>query len=289
MEKQVGDSQSVRYEARDADGTLTNATVVLTVRDPDDVLTTPTVSHPSTGIYTSTFDLDESGLWRWRWDVTGTIVDKGYGEVDVVPAANTLYVSLAVLKQACGEIADTDRDTLLLQAAGGASRGIDRECGYPRRRFWRDWTASARIFRSAERQWYDRDDGSWCLGVDDIADGSDIVVESSADRTTWTTVDATTYYTSPDNAEQTREAVTDLRYYARSWSARWYRVTAPWGWPAVPDDVALAAQLQASRLYARRNSPEGVAGNSEWGIARVSRLDPDVRRLIKDFRLPGLA
>jgi hypothetical protein len=92
-----------------------------------------------------------------------------------------------------------------------------------------------------------------------------------------------------DNPAAAFEAYTVLRRRTSWCSSRKVQVTAAWGWPSVPDEIGEAALLQAARLFARRTSPEGVSGNAEWGIARVSRLDPDVRELIKDFRLPGLA
>ena len=61
------------------------------------------------------------------------------------------------------------------------------------------------------------------------------------------------------------------------------RVTARWGWPAVPDQVVEAAKLLAVRLYRRKDSPQGVLGSSEWGVTRVSAVDPDVEALICPF------
>lgn len=51
-----------------------------------------------------------------------------------------------------------------------------------------------------------------------------------------------------------------------------------WGHP----DVQEAILLLASRLYKRRQSPEGVAGfNSEGIVVRITRVDPDVLLLIE--------
>jgi hypothetical protein len=43
------------------------------------------------------------------------------------------------------------------------------------------------------------------------------------------------------------------------------RVTALWGWSAVPPAIEEACLLQASRLLSRRDSPLGVAGSPEAG------------------------
>jgi hypothetical protein len=62
------------------------------------------------------------------------------------------------------------------------------------------------------------------------------------------------------------------------------RVTATWGWPAIPPTIKLATLVQASRLFARRHAPFGVAGNPEVGQLRLlERLDPDVAISVRPF------
>ncbi|MEV3852739.1 hypothetical protein AB0J38_00175 [Streptomyces sp. NPDC050095] len=46
-----------------------------------------------------------------------------------------------------------------------------------------------------------------------------------------------------------------------------------------PPDVQLAATMQAARLFARRNSPTGVASYGETS-AFVARFDPDLEQLL---------
>lgn len=63
------------------------------------------------------------------------------------------------------------------------------------------------------------------------------------------------------------------------------RVTARWGWAAVPSQITQATILQAARLFKRADSPLGVAGFGDMGAVRVSRyLDPDVELLVAPFR-----
>lgn len=52
----------------------------------------------------------------------------------------------------------------------------------------------------------------------------------------------------------------------------------PW-----PDDVHQGAVQLAARLFARRNSPTGVAGYNEagGGAAYVARYDPDLSQLFR--------
>jgi hypothetical protein len=48
-------------------------------------------------------------------------------------------------------------------------------------------------------------------------------------------------------------------------------------WPA---DVLSAALIMAARLFARRNSPTGVAAYTDAGPSYVARWDPDLERLL---------
>lgn len=195
------------------------------------------------------------------------------------------YVSLATLKLALG-ITDTDRDTLLDNALAAASRGIDDHCG---RRFWADPVAVARTYNPRGRVVCD-DDGSERILVDDISSTDGLIVETgAAGGGTWTAV--TGYEAAPENALADGKPITSLRLLSGSWAygprVR-VRVTALYGWPAVPDVVVTATLLQSSRLYKRKDTPEGVMGSSEWGAIRVSRIDPDVQALVEKLVLPGI-
>lgn len=50
-----------------------------------------------------------------------------------------------------------------------------------------------------------------------------------------------------------------------------------------PPAVEQAALLWTSRLLARRNSPEGIVGTPEFGVANIGRWDPDVGRLLSPY------
>lgn len=192
------------------------------------------------------------------------------------------YGSLAALKARLGiEADDTTADVLLTSALGASSRGIDKACG---RRFWLDDTATARVFRLTGRVVCEAD-GELLL-VDDIGDIDDLVVEIGS-GTSWTTV--TGYETQPDNALADIRPITGLLRTNGTWgiyNAR-ARITTRWGWPAEPDDITEASLIQASRLYKRKDSPEGIIGSAEWGVRNLSRRDPDVWALIEPFILPG--
>jgi hypothetical protein len=64
------------------------------------------------------------------------------------------------------------------------------------------------------------------------------------------------------------------------------RITATWGFPAIPIAIKQATIIQSSRLYKRLDSPLGVAGFGDMGAIRVGRyLDPDVEQLVMPFKI----
>lgn len=277
----LGDAHSIRYEARDPiTQALTNATVALTVTAPDGTTSNPTVTNTSTGIYDAKFTTTQVGIWRWKWAVTGAITDNAYGEVTVADPAPAIYASLADLKVATGEIVDTTRDSLLTMALSAASRGVDKYCG---RRFYADKTATARQFRTDGAK-VCAPDGE-LLFIDDLSSTTGLVVEVG-DGTTFSTV--TDYLTEAPNALVQNWPITGLRRKLAYWTTTRVRVTGLWGWPQIPDEVSQATLLQASRLFNRRKSPEGVTGNAEWGLVHVTRVDPDVASLLQPYQILGV-
>jgi hypothetical protein len=191
------------------------------------------------------------------------------------------YGNIEALKERLGIEADDDsRDALLTSALRASSRGIDKAAG---RRFWLDETASPRVFRLAGRVVCE-DDGDLLL-LDDIGNVEDLVVESGSGAS-WTTL--TGYETQPFNALDDGKPITGLLRRG-NWGtyATRVRVTTRWGFPVEPDDITEASLIQASRLYKRKDSPEGIIGSAEWGVRNLSRRDPDVWALIEPYILPG--
>lgn len=290
MIREVGDTQHESYTAY-LDGVPTDATVVLTVTDPAGANTTPAVSHDGTGEYSADWLLDSAGLWTWVWEATGAVGDIEVGEVTAVAPGEApgLYVSLAEFRFAVGEVSEgvEGRDQLLLRALTAACRGIDNTC---HRRFWPDITATSRRYdiRTRGRTYVDRRAGTTTLYVDDMIGTDDLVVEVGSTSGSYSAYDVA-YLPEPLNATVENRAVEALVFGTAGLSGPLVRLTNRFGWPVVPDEVAQASLLQASRLWSRKTSPEGVAGSAEWGIMRVSRLDPDVRELIKNLILPEFA
>lgn len=54
--------------------------------------------------------------------------------------------------------------------------------------------------------------------------------------------------------------------------------------PPAPGDLVQAVLLLTARYLARRNSPDGFLGMSEFGVARVPTVDRDVEALIGPYR-----
>lgn len=192
------------------------------------------------------------------------------------------YGSMAALKTRLKiEPDDTSRDTDLTSVLAAASGSIDLTTG---RRFWLDPEPVTRTFNPRGRV-VQRDDGDLLL-TGDIGSETGLVVESGS-AGAYTAV--TGYETSPDNALLDGKPIRGLLRVLGTWgtaTAR-VRITARFGWPAVPADITEAALIQALRLYRRKDSPEGVTGSAEWGVVRLSRRDPDVWNLIEPYVLPG--
>ncbi|HEY3484314.1 MAG TPA: head-tail connector protein, partial [Ilumatobacteraceae bacterium] len=56
----------------------------------------------------------------------------------------------------------------------------------------------------------------------------------------------------------------------------------------VPPALREATLQLTSRLFRRRLSPEGVSSFGEFGAVRVSRVDPDIERLLTPYRSWGI-
>jgi hypothetical protein len=284
----VGDQPTFEHEVRDADGTLTTATVVLTMTDPSGSTSTPSVTTPSTGLYVAIVTLDEAGTWFGVWTASGNVVSVDTFQVSAVDPAPPTYVSLEMFKASLrvnASSADQDRDDLMLQALAAASRQIEEHCG---RRFWLDDADTARTYSPRGRT-VSTVDGDLLL-IDDL--GAVPTTVEYGIGGTYTALTTADYLTDPDNATTLRRPITGLIRANSTWptgSGYRVRVTGRHGWPAIPDQVAQACLIQASRLYKRRLSPEGVFGNEEFGMMRVSRVDPDVQALLAPYVIVGFA
>lgn len=195
---------------------------------------------------------------------------------------STTYATLTELKSQLG-ILDVNEDTLLNKALGTASRAVEKWCG--NRVFSLDVSATARVYVPK---------ANYELFIDDVGTLTGLQVETGSGGV-YSVLAATNYEATPTNALVRGEPITslfDLNYTGVFWAggvSPRVRVTAQWGWPAIPDEISQATLLVAARLYRRKGSPEGVAGFGDLGVVRVARVDPDVEALLSDFKRTAIA
>lgn len=194
------------------------------------------------------------------------------------------YISVADLR---AYIHDTGAlDTTSLQAACDAAEvEVNAMCG---RYFSQDSVVSAQYF------WPD-DYGKVC--VDDISTTTGLLVDVDINANggyaqSWTI--NTDFFLEPVNQNvggivgwpytTIRASLTNkwfpIRYYP--YIRPTVRVTAKWGWAAVPTPVKQATLVVAAKLYKMGDAPFGVAGFDQWGTIRVGNI-PEVQNLLGPF------
>lgn len=180
-----------------------------------------------------------------------------------------------------------------LQAAIDAAQiEVDTVCG---RTFSADTTATARKFWPY---------GPWNACVDDFytTTGLIVAVDINGDGTysqTWTL--DTDFYVEPINQRvggitghpYNELTATRTTYYFPDRQNYLYtrptiKVTAKWGWSAVPNPVKQATLIIAQKLYKLGNAPFGVAGMDQFGVVRVGNI-PEVQNLLGPYMLDRYA
>lgn len=202
------------------------------------------------------------------------------------------YLTAAELKTATsGGITGTGSDADIERAIEAASRAIEKFC---RRRFWQDTQVVDRYYTatpaSAHRRNFVGAFGE--VIVDDISTTTGLVVatdpgDDGTYEVTWTR--DTDFRLWPINAAADGVPWTVIERMQRGSYAFPYheyrvKVTAKFGWAAVPTDVKQACLILSQRYFARRTSPFGVAGSNDQGVVRISREDVDVMNLLRPFR-----
>jgi hypothetical protein len=174
-----------------------------------------------------------------------------------------------------GEPPGTD-PVLVEETIEAVSRQIDAYC---QRHFWQTAAATARRFTATDP--YTINFGPF----------NDLV---SASAVTEDGVTITAYRLEPRNvAGPETRPYTSIRRTSGTWTESTpedlseVTVTGVWGWPAVPLAVKQACRIQSSRMFKRAESPLGVAGFGEFGVVRVSTLDPDVKALLEPYKVVG--
>jgi hypothetical protein len=277
----VGDAYQLTYNLLDSGGAPADATVALTVTRPDATIETPSLLHPVLGTYIGVGACTMPGTWLYRFVATGALTDAEDGQFTVRAAAvANVYCTVGELRGQLGDDGGKLDGALLERAVGATSRGIEAYCN---RRFWRDPAVKVRTYRPH--------DG--CVAwVDDIATATGLLVKTDSNgdgtfETTWTI--GTDFQLEPLNADVDAGSFAWWRLVAiggkrfpQLWNGRpSLQVTAQFGWAAIPDGVNAAAILKATKLFRRKDSPEGWRGFADFGPVRVSRFeDPDVVALL---------
>lgn len=186
------------------------------------------------------------------------------------------YCTVADLRTQLGDTGSRLDEGELQRAVDAASREIDAFTG---RRFWLDTEPSTRLYEG----------GCSRTLIDDVGSLDDLEVATSADGSTFgIALAADAFELSPLGADARGEDAWAFWWLAEApggttWAwARRIRVTARWGWSAVPAQVEQAAILRATNLFKRKDSPHGIAGFADFGAVRI-RQDPDVAALLAPF------
>jgi hypothetical protein len=189
------------------------------------------------------------------------------------------YCTLAEVKVSdILKFTDTSHDATLEKVINGVSRKIDNYCG---RHFFQ--VTETRYFTAVQ---------SWRISIDDIytASGLALYTDDGADGTyenTWATTD---YKLLPTNALTKGLPYTSIERTALgSYTFPRYRegikLTASYGWAAVPDPVKLACLMQVNRIWKRFATPLGQSTSSAVGQLNLSipKLDHDIMNMLNDY------
>lgn len=174
-------------------------------------------------------------------------------------------------------VSDTVDDSLLELAINAASRDIDQAT---ERQFYS--TVATRIYTPQD---------SYITKIDDLVSLTTLKTSSAADGVFDVTWDSNDYQLEPLNGlvggiavpfDQIR-AVGDYTYPISGGEAT-VQVTGTFGFTTAPVAIEQATVLLASRIFKRNDSPGGVMGFGDIGVVRVSRIDPDIDRLIMPYK-----
>lgn len=179
------------------------------------------------------------------------------------------YISADELKDVLG-ITDASEDALVNRAVKAATRAIDGKSAY--NTFWNTGSPVTRTIDLVGRIVPKRTSSPYykILLNDGVAStvGFAVAGQSSAALL-------------PSDAIEKGQPATAIKLPWGAVSGGSLDITAVWGWPEIPDDIIMAAQMQATRYYKRRGSPDGMAGSAEWGVMRIPYLDPDVKAILE--------
>lgn len=202
--------------------------------------------------------------------------------------AHTQYVDKTDLKTYIG-LSGSGQDTNIDNAINGASRLIDKICG---RHFWQDDAVTEKYYTPINHYYVEVDDISTTTGLIVQLDTTD---DGAYDKTITLDTDfvlkpfnpqvhkisSTTYYFPHTelNILTTRSDETFDPTIIKN-----IKITAKFGWSAVPEAISQATLIQATRLWKRKDTPFNVFGNEQTGQRELfNKIDPDALQLIKGY------
>ena len=196
------------------------------------------------------------------------------------------YCTLAELKTYIG-LTGSGNDTKLEDCINSASREIDAYTG----RFFYQTSSENRFVQPKNADYIFTPDISTPSGLVVKLDTTD---DGSYDKTL--TID-TDFITMPLNAGNQVggvefQPITEIQILKNRSSERFdptipknVRITAQFGFSAVPKAIKQATFLQATRLFKRKDSPFAIYGNPETGTGELfSKFDPDGLKLISKYK-----
>lgn len=242
----------------------------------------------SSGIYARTFTAPTiTGTYSIIWDLAGVDVDEDL--VITFTAASPggsgpVYLTLAQMKATMTMTGTTFADADITLAIGAASRAVD---ALTDRRFWLDADANqVRYYTPISQR---------MVRIDDLVALTSVQVDLAGAGTysdAWTR--GTDFVLEPFNAPAAYPPRPYETLRVRLLTGRWFptyieqsvKVTGQFGWASVPDDVAAATGILASKLLKRsREAPFGIvtAGIDQGVAMRIARADPDVDMLLSGY------
>jgi hypothetical protein len=171
------------------------------------------------------------------------------------------YALLDDLKAYLGMQEDTRFDTVLPQVLNSVTYEIGQYCN---RQFNKVTTASARTFRIPYASF---------VMVDDFYTEDSLVIEYSSGSGLYSTLSASDYELQPLNGVVDGEPGWPFNKIVRQSGSfirgGRLRVTAKWGWAAVPAPVKQSCLIMGAATFQIKDAPFGVAGSDQWGSIRV--------------------
>ena len=174
-------------------------------------------------------------------------------------------------------LAKADDDVELELAIGSASRVIDEATG---RQFGKTAGVETRTYDAG---WSERL-GLYVVEIDDVQTLTGFVVTVSGAA-------VTNYRLLPRDADKRgrpweRLALRAVTPDPLGCSLGEVSVSATFGWSAVPTNIHQACLLQASRFFADRNMPHGIAGSPDQGneLRLLAKVHPDVEVMIDAYK-----